>query len=205
MAKVTTELSMSLDGYIAHTDDRVDDIFDWFDSGDVEITTATPELTFHVSEASARHIRENFPLVGAHLVGRRLFDITNGWNGRHTIEAPVVVVTHRGAPQDWVAEHPDAPFTFVDDIETGVEKAKAIARAADGAGDKRVSVAGPNVVQQVINLGLMDEITVSLVPVLIGEGIPFFGKLVQPPVKLDGPRVIEGEGVTHLSYRVVKS
>ena len=51
----------------------------------------------------------------------------------------------------------------------------------------------------------MDEIIVSLVPVLLGEGISFFGKLAKPPVKLEGPSVVEGEGVTHLSYKVVKS
>ena len=200
MAKVTTELSMSLDGFIAGPDDSVDHIFDWYSSGDVEIKTLMEPLTFHVSEASAKHIREQFANVGALISGRRLFDITNGWGGRHPVDAPVFVVTHGNVPQDWIAEHPDAPFTFVTDgIESAVEQAKAT------AGDKNVSVAGPNVIQQCINLELMDEICISLVPVLIGEGIPFFGTLVKPPVKFDGPRIVEGEGVTHLHYTVKKS
>jgi len=38
--------------------------------------------------------------------------------------------------------------------------------------------------------------------VLLGEGIPFFAKLAGAPVELDGPRVVEGTGVTHLHYRV---
>jgi dihydrofolate reductase len=198
MAKVTTELSMSLDGFIAGPDDSIEHLFGWYENGDVEVTTAVPELTFHTSAASARHIRENFPKVGALISGRRLFDITNGWNGTHPVDAPVVVVSHN-VPEEWIAEHPGAPFTFVGDVETAVSKAKEI------AGEKNVSVAGPNVIQQVINLGLMDEITVSLVPVLIGEGIPFFGKLVNPPVKLEGPEIVEGDGVTHLAYKVVKS
>jgi dihydrofolate reductase len=197
MAKVTTELSMSLDGYVAHLDDGIEHIFDWYFNGDVEIPTPSEGLTFRVSEVNARHIREGFARIGCLVSGRRLFDYTNGWDGRHPVDAPVVVVTHRGAPEDWVAEHRDAPFTFVDDVETAVATAKGI------AGDKDVGVAGPNTVQQVINLGLMDEICVSLVPVLIGKGIPFFGELVDPPVKLAGPRVVEGSGVTHLYYTVI--
>lgn len=158
-----------------------------------------PELVFHVPEASAKHIRENFPKVGALVSGRRLFDITNGWNGTHPVGGvPVVVVSH-SVSVEWIAAHPDAPFTFVGNVETAIDKAKEI------AGDSNVSVAGPNVIQQVINLELMDEICVSLVPVLIGEGIPFFGKLVKPPTKLEGPTIVEGDEVTHLTYQVVKS
>ena len=197
MAKVTTELTMSLDGFVAHPDDSVEHLFDWYQSGDVEVPTADPRWTFHVSEVSARHIREGFSKVGALVSGRRLFDITDGWGGVHPVGAPVVVVSHT-IPEEWQAAHPDAPFTFVGDLETAIAQAKEI------AGDKNVAVAGPNVIQQCLNLGLMDEIVVSLVPVLIGEGIPFFGKLVNPPVKLDGPRVTEGEGVTHLYYAVRK-
>ena len=196
MAKVTTELSMSLDGFVAQPDDNPGPIFEWYNSGDVHIDTPMPGLSFDVSEASARHVREGFAAVGALISGRRLFDITNGWGGRHPVDAPVVVLTNRGAPDEWVKEHPNAPFTFVGDLDTALATAKEI------AGDKNVSVAGPNVIQQVINAGEMDEIAVSLVPVLIGEGIPFFGKLVKPPVRLEGPRVVEGEGVTHLYYTV---
>jgi dihydrofolate reductase len=198
MAKVTTELSMSLDGFIAQPDDDPGPIFDWYNTGDVEIPTVLEGLTFRVSEASAQHIRSEFPKVGALISGRRLFDITNGWGGRHPVDAPVVVLTHRGAPEDWVKEHPEAPFTFVGDLDT------ALATAKELAGDKNVSVAGPNVIQQVINAGQMDEIAVSLVPVLIGEGIPFFGKLVRPPVRLSTPRVLQGEGVTHLYFEVLR-
>jgi dihydrofolate reductase len=197
MAKITTEFSMSLDGYVAHLDDGIEQIFDWYFDGDVEVPTPTEGLTFRVAEANARHIHESWPQVGCLISGRRLFDLTNGWGGHHPVDAPVVVVTHRGTPGEWVAEHPDAPFTFVRDVETAVATAKGI------AGDKDVGVAGPNIVQQVINLGLMDEICVSLVPFLIGKGIPFFGDLVNPPVRLAGPRIVEGSGVTHLYYTVI--
>jgi dihydrofolate reductase len=196
MAKVASELSMSLDGYIAHPDDTIDHLFDWYFDGDVEIPTGSPALTFHVNEPSATHVKETFAGVGALVAGRRIFDVTDGWGGRHTVDAPVVVVTH-SVPEEWKARFPDAPFTFVTE---GVERAIEVAK--DIAGDKVVSVAGPNVIQQCINLGLMDEITISLIPVLIGEGISFFGELVKSPVQLEGPTIVEGKGVTHLTYRV---
>ena len=195
MGKVTTELSMSLDGFIAHSDDSVDHLFDWYNNGQVEVKTADPRWVFHTSEASAKHIRENFAECGCILTGRRLFDYTNGWGGRHPIGVPVVVVTHGKIPRKWIAEHPEAPFTFVTEgIQSALEKAKNI------AGSKNVSVAGPNVIQQCINLGQIDEVCISLVPVLIGDGIPFFGKLSNSPAKFDGPRIVEGKGVTHLYY-----
>ena len=198
MAKVTTELSMSLDGYVAHSNDDPGEIFEWYNSGDVEMQTAMPGLEFRVSRASYDHIQESWPRVGCLISGGRLFRITNGWGGRHPVDAPVVVVSRSPEPSDWRAEHPGAPFTFVGDVETAVAKAKEI------AGDKDVTVAGPSIIQQVINLGLMDEITVSLVPVLIGEGLPFFGDLVKPPVRLSNPSIVEGDGVTHLTYKVIK-
>jgi len=197
VAKVTTELSMSLDGLIAHPDDRIDHLFDWYFDGNVEVKTADPRLVFHASEASARHIRQGFRNCGCLVTGRRLFDHTNGWGGRHPVDAPVVVITHGNIPAEWIAKHPGAPFTFVPDgIESAIGKAKGI------AGDKNVAVAGPSIVQQCINLGLMDEICVNLVPVLIGEGISFFGKLSKSPVKLEGPRIVAGDGVTHRYFAV---
>lgn len=199
MGKVTTELSMSLDGFIARPDDSVGPLFDWYSNGDVAVKTADPRWVFHTSAASARHITESFARCGCLVTGRRLFDYARGWGGTHPVGAPVVVVTHGNLPEKWIAEHPDAPFTFVTD---GVER--AIRTAREIAGDRTVSVAGPNVIQQCIDLGLMDEICVNLVPVLLGEGIPFFGRLARPPVKLEGPRVVEGEGVTHLYYTVRK-
>jgi dihydrofolate reductase len=111
---------------------------------------------------------------------------------------PVFVVTH-SVPDGWPRE--DAPFTFVTD--GGAEGiASAITRAKAAAGEKQVVVGSANVAQQCLNAGLLDEIRVNLVPVLLGNGIRFFDKLSGAPVELEGPRVIEGTGVTHLYYRV---
>ncbi len=77
-----------------------------------------------------------------------------------------------------------------------------MAQAKVVAGDKIVSVASATIAQQCLNAGLLDEIVVDLAPVLLGAGIRFFDNLTCAPIELEGPRVIEGTGVTHLHYRV---
>jgi dihydrofolate reductase len=132
--------------------------------------------------------------------GRTLFDITDGWNGRHTLDVPVVVVTHK-VPTDWVTAHPDAPFSFVTD---GVEA--AVARAKELAGDRDVTVSGGTIARQCLDLGLLDEIAVDLVPVVMGEGNrPFFGKLSSDDVLLGNPTLCSpGDRVTHFVFPVTR-
>lgn len=193
MAKVIANMSMSLDGFIAGPNDEVEHLFGWYANGDVEIPTATPGMAFRVSEASAARLRERMANHGALVVGRRLFDMTDGWGGRHPLDVPVFVLTH-SVPEGW--PRPDAPFTFVTD---GLES--AIAQAKATAGDGWVGV-GSKVASQCLDAGLLDEIHADLVPVLLGRGIPFFEHLTTAPVELEGPQVDEGVGVTHLRYRV---
>lgn len=193
MATVGTELSMSPDGFIADPSDDVPHIFDWYGNGPVAVTMPSGGMTVQVSEASAGHLREGFAKCGALVVGRRTFDRTGGFGGRHPMDVPLFVVTHE-LPAGWPRE--DAPFTFVTD---GVES--AVAQAKTVAGDKAVGVSAADIVQQCLNAGLLDEIVVNLVPVLLGAGIRLFDDLAGT-VELEGPRVVEGTGVTHLSYRV---
>ncbi len=195
MGKVVANMSMSLDGFIADPADGVDQLFGWYFNGDTATPTADPQWTFRTSEASAGHLRDALTSVGALISGRRLFDITGGWNGNHPMGVPVFVVSH-AVPDGWPRR--DARFTFVTD---GVQSAVARAKAAAGA--RAVAVASANVAQQCLKAGLVDEIRVDLVPVLLGEGIRFFDNLGGNPVKLAGPAVIEGTGVTHLYYRVL--
>lgn len=194
MATVVAQMAMSLDGFVADPADGVEHLFGWYGNGGVAVPTADPRMTFHTSEASAGHLREAFANVGALVCGRRLFDLTGGWGGNHPTGAPLFVVTH-AVPNGW--PRADAPVAFVTD---GLERALARAKAA--AGEKVVAVASATIAQQCLNAGLLDGIVVDLVPVLLGEGIPFFDNVTGAPVALEGPRVIEGAGVTHLSYRV---
>ncbi len=60
------------------------------------------------------------------------------------------------------------------------------------------------ITQQCLQAGLLDEIQVDLAPVLLGTGIRLFDRLGPDPVDLENIEVIEGTGVTHLRYHVVK-
>jgi dihydrofolate reductase len=194
MTTVVANMSMSLDGFIADPQDGVEHLFGWYGNGDVETPTADSRWSFRTSEASALRLRQGLAGVGALVCGRRLFDHTQGWGGNHPMGVPVFVVTHR-APDDW--EHPEAPFTFVTD---GVES--AVAQATQAAGEKSVAVASANIAAQCLDAGLLDRVDIDLVPVILGAGIPFFAGLANAPVAFENPDVIQGDGVTHLSYRV---
>jgi dihydrofolate reductase len=193
MSQVIADMSMSLDGFIADRDDSVEQLFGWFFGGDVEVPTATPGVSFRTPAPSAEVMRDALQNVGALVSGRRNFDLVGGWGGAHPMGVPVYVVTHQ-APEEWPA---DGPMRFVTD---GV--GSAVAQAKAEANGKIVGVATPSIVRQCLDAGLLDAIHVNLVPVLLGEGIPFFGSLASAPVALDDPEIVESQGVTHLTYRI---
>jgi dihydrofolate reductase len=196
MSKVYTGASMSIDGYIAGPDESgFDQLFQWYGNGDVEVPTADPNMTLRLTQTSADHWNAMLELTGALVVGRKLFDYTKGWGGQHPIGVPVVVLTHNDPPADWPQ---DAPFTFVSE---GIER--AIAVAAELAGDKGVGLNAGTIASQALDAGLVDEIWIDLVPVVLGDGTPFFDGLGTAPVALEGPlNVTEGTAVTHMRYRV---
>jgi dihydrofolate reductase len=197
MGKVIASASMSLDGYIAKEDNTIGRLFDWLQNGEVEVATVTDGLTLHMSRASADYWDQWIPHLGALVCGRTLFDFTDGWGGRHTMDVPVVVVTHQ-VPTEWVESHPDAPFHFVTD---GVEA--AVAKAQEIAGDRLVAVTAGTIARQCLELGLLDEVAVDLVPVVMGKGRPFFGELSLEDAPLGDPTVcIQGDRVTHLVFPV---
>jgi dihydrofolate reductase len=107
--------------------------------------------------------------------------------------------TFRGHPStdsSGLAALSGAPFTFVTD---GVASAVAHAKAA-GNGNVAVGIAGPNIAQQCLNLGLLDEVRIDLVPVLLGKGIRYFDNIDTTAFDLHREQVVEGDGVTHIRY-----
>lgn len=196
MGKVTTQFTMSLDGFIAGPNDEIDRLFKWYGSGDVDFPVAGSSMVFKVSQASADYLTEEWGQLGAIVTGRRDFDVSNAWGGETILGVPTFIVTH-SPPEEWVGRQP--LFIFVTD---GVES--AIVQAKEAAGDKVVGVGGTTIVQQCLKLGLIDEIQIDMAPILLGEGIRLFDKLGREPIELEQTGVIEGKGVTHLKYRVVK-
>jgi len=195
MGKVIAAAVMSLDGYIAKHDNTIGRLFDWYQNGSEECPTASPDITMHISPKSVDHWRHWTSNLGALVCGRTLFDFTNGWDGRHTMDVPVVVVTHH-VPTQWVRDHPDAPFTFLTDgVHAAVDHAQAT------AGDRIVAVTGGTIARQCLEAGLLDEVAIDLVPVIMGEGRPFFGKLDRDDIVIGDPTLcIQGDQVTHLVF-----
>ncbi|GAA3854577.1 MULTISPECIES: dihydrofolate reductase family protein [Amycolatopsis] len=192
MSKVIANMSMSLDGFIADPGDGIDLLFGWMGNGEVEVPTAVEWATFRMSPASADYMKAAMARVGALIAGRHLYDITHGWGGKHPMGVPVVVVSH-STP----AEVPEG-FTFVSSVE------EAVRVASDLAGSKDVVIASAKIAQQALDAGLLDAINVDQVPVLLGEGVRWFENLAKVPVRLSNPTVVEGNGVTHLAYEVVR-
>ena len=204
MGKVRTGHSTSLDGFIAGPNDGPgapmgeggERLLAWYSGGDTEYRLPGTEMVFKVSPQTAELLRETRTTTGALVTGRRTFDLTNGWGGRHPLDVPVFVVSHT-APQEWVYE--GSPYRFVTDgLESALEQAKAI------AGDKDVGVVGASLMQQCIRAGVLDEIHGDLVPILLGDGVRLLEHLGTELIELESTRVIEGSGVTHLTFRVVK-
>jgi dihydrofolate reductase len=189
--------AVSLDGFIADDNDGVGPLFDWLGNGDVAWSFPGSDDEVRTTRASADFMMSHYRDVAAVVIGRRVFDLTNGWNGKPAAGEHVFVVTHE-PPTDW--EHADtAPFTFVDGVE------EAIAAAREFAGGRDVDVAAGEIGGQALKLGLVDQVVVNQVPVVFGSGRPFFatGGPAEQPLRLENPTtIVPGDRVTHLVYDV---
>jgi dihydrofolate reductase len=194
MVKVLTHMCMSLDGFVAQPDDNPAELFDWYWGGDVVVQSAQESMSFSVDAASAPMLQELTSGCGALIAGRRLFDLTDGWGDNHPAGAPVVVVTHRPPPEDAAVRFPRT--TFTGSVDEAIVAAKQI------ADDKFVTIASASIIQQAINLGRVDELFISQIPVLFGTGIRYFGDLVGGHVMLEDPVVVQGTRALHLRYAV---
>ena len=194
MATVVTHAVVSLDGFIARPDDTVGPLFDWYENGDTDLVGGGGQWIFHVSRASAEYSQPWWDSCRALVMGRHLFDLTNGWNGVPPNGEHAFVVTHH-PPPDWEYAG-TAPFTFVTDVRSAVEQARAY------AGDRRVAVCAGDVGGQAVAAGLVDEVAVDVAPVLLGRGKRYFGDAEVPEGLLDDPTVVQGDRVLHLCYRV---
>jgi dihydrofolate reductase len=196
MAKTIMYAAVSADGYVGLPDGGIGPLFDWFGSGDVAWNWLGMEM--RTAQATKDFIETIYTDIGALVTGRYVFDQTNGWDGQAVAGDHVFVVTHE-APTDWEYAG-SAPFTFVTD---GVES--AIAQAREVAGDRIVDVAAGNVAGQALRLALIDQVVMNVVPVVFGEGRPFFGG-PGGAVTLGGPSLVaQGDGVTHLLYDVPRA
>jgi dihydrofolate reductase len=190
MSTVVMHNVVSVDGYIADDHDQVGPLFDWYFNGDTELTEGGG---FKVSQASAGYVRPMWDSIGSMVIGRHLFDLTNGWEGTPPAGEHVVVVSHRPKPDGW---HPEASYHFAGDVAEAVAKAKKL------AGERAVAVAAGDVGGQALALGLVDELAMDVVPVVFGSGKRYFGPVDGQHLLEDPDVVIRGDRVLHLRYRV---
>jgi dihydrofolate reductase len=203
MTRIVTALSTSLDGFIAGPGDSPTQplgtggarLFDWYSDGD---TPSRYYPSFKLSAPSAAFFDEGVSRVGAVIAGRRTYDISDAWGGSGPLPGvPLFVLTHHVPEQ---VPHGEPPYTFV---TGGIESAVEQARAA--AGGKDVALMGSAAVQQCLGAELLDELTVHLIPVLLGGGVRLLDHLGDAaPVRLECVRVVDAPGVTHLQYRVIR-
>ena len=146
-------------------------------------------VQFQVDGESAEVLRDLTQNVSVIIAGKRLFDIAKGWGDNHPTGARVVVVTHN-PPADAAKQFPRT--VFVEGVEPAIERAREI------AGGKDVTIASANIIQQALDLGLVDEVCISVAPVLFGEGIPYFAKLRKGDLMLEDPTVVQGKRARHL-------
>jgi dihydrofolate reductase len=196
MGKATIFAAVSLDGFIAADDDTVGPLFDWYENGGVASTFSDQERVFHTTQATADFLSSTAASIAAVVIGRRLFDLTDGWGGVPANGEHVFVVTHE-PPKDW-AYRDTAPFTFVTDgVRSAIEHAQAF------AADRDISVTAGQIGGQAIHEGLIDQVVLNLVPAVLGSGVPFFGTGgMAEPLLFEDPQIVQGSRVTHLVYDV---
>jgi hypothetical protein len=100
MGKTIMGAVVSLDGFMADDNDRVGPLFDWLGNGDVAWSFPGSDGESRSTQASADFMRSQYRDMAANVIGRRLFDMTNGWGGKPAAGEHVFVVTHQ-APTDW--------------------------------------------------------------------------------------------------------
>ena len=204
MTKVIIDMTMSLDGYIAGPEDGPKfplgqnggmAIFDWYFSGGQIYRNPLfkPE-----PGANLEAVKQMFEESGAFIFGRKTYDITNGWNGRHPVnDAPVFILTHHPPPDDKVPKGPSR-IVFV---TAGIVRAIQLAKAA--AGDKHVKLGGGSPGKQALAAGLADEILVHIAPYLLAGGVRLFDTM-DHGIRLEKLSVTDGPLATHIRYRVIR-
>jgi dihydrofolate reductase len=210
MSKVKVSITMSLDGFVAGPNQSVseplgvggEELHEWLVG--LEAFRKTHGGEGGEANASTRFAEEILGGVGATIMGRNMFgggpgpwagDAWRGyWGEDPPYHTPVFVLTRY--EREPLEMEGGTTFHFVTD---GIESALEQARAA--AGNKDVSIGGgANAVQQYLAAGLVDELTVSLVPILLGGGARLFDNLGDAPPTLRQVESVEAPGVTHIRY-----
>lgn len=196
MTRVIASITTSVDGYIAGPNDGPgkglgeggERLHYWVFGGP---WTYEEEPRGEAQGEDAEYLAEGMTRAGAIVGGRGTYEAARHWGDENPFGVPMFIVTHR--PE----EEPDGgEFTFVDGVETAVEQAK------EAAGDKDVSVmGGAEVIRQALSAGLVDELTIIVAPVILGDGKGLFDGFTDS-LDLEHIGVRQSPLATFIEYRV---
>jgi len=191
MGKLVFDISMSLDGFVAGANVRLE-------AGLGDDGERLHNWAFNSADPRNLELIKDWTNTGAVIVGRTTYDLSIPYWGADgplgAARVPTVVLSH-SVPDD-VPQ--GSVYIFADSVEDAYEKAN------HAAGDRVIGVQGPNTAQQFIQRGLIDEIFIHLVPVLFGSGVRMFEQSDGEHVPLEPIEVIETAEAIHLHFRVVK-
>jgi len=213
MSKTLIRITMSLDGYVAGPNQSVKDplgvggeaLHEWV----IELAAWKEQhgQKGGVVNASSAIMEEMFENVGAVIMGRNMFgggpgpwksDWKGWWGENPPYHMPVFVLTHHA--RDLLAMQGGTTFHFVTDgIESALNQAKRAAAAKDV-----LIMGGANAIQQFLAAGLVDQVNISMVPLMLGGGERLLDNFGDPPPRFEQTRIVEGPGVVHLRYRVAR-
>lgn len=196
MSTVVMHAVVSVDGFIADDDDQVGPLFDWYFNGDQPLFDGSGDSvhpSMAISDRSYGYVKPFWDSIRCAVVGRHLFDLTNGWEARPPACEHLVVVSHRPRPDGW---HPEADVPFVDDVSEAIEVAREY---ADGG---VVALSAGEVAGQALALGLVDVVAMDVVPVVFGSGKRYFGRIDGQHLLEDPDVVLQADRVLHLRYPV---
>jgi dihydrofolate reductase len=212
MSKLRLSITMSLDGYVAGSDQAEENplgiggmaLHEW-----VFPLEAFREMHGEIGgeiNASSAVVGERRANIGATIMGRNMFGPIRGpwpdqawrgwWGEDPPYHHPVFVLTHHS--RESLAMEGGTSFHFVTDgIESALAQAKEAARGLD------VWLAGgASVANQYLAARLVDEIDVSVAPVILGGGARLFEGIDPGTLALEQIRAIDAPGVTHIKYEV---
>jgi dihydrofolate reductase len=199
MTKVAAGITTSLDGYITGPNDGPgrglgeggERLHYWVFGGP---WSYEEEPRGEATGADKEFLDGVMARAGAVVIGRNMYEAAEAWGGRNPFGVPLFVVTHR--PEE--APPPDTGFTFVNGLD------EAIARARQAAGTKDVGIGGgADVIRQALRAGQVEELSISIAPVVLGGGKRLFEEF-EESVSLEHLGLLQSPFATHITYRVVR-
>jgi dihydrofolate reductase len=200
MTKVLAGITMSMDGYVAGPNDRpgaglgdgAEPLHYWVFG---RRWTYGDEGHGAPAEVDQAYLDELFSSGGAWIVGRTMHDLASGWGDDPGFGVPIFVVTHRDREPDVKG---DTTFTFV---TGGLDE--ALRRGREAAGAKNLIVmGGADVLRQCLDAGVVDELTLTIAPFLLGSGKRLFDGIGRTDLEFERAAVIESPFATHIRYLV---